>query len=174
MTQSAKQRTQEATRAEDFAARLPRAGYKEDMPHVEVDLDAVVSAERVMAAATDFSESRPEWWPNISREFWQLHDQGRDWAEATEGSAAVWARERYEWSANRIVGTTQKSNVWQPGGTWTLTAEPRDSGSHIRVVLDRRWKGKGWMFSLPVALFGRQIFKKNLQKTLDVLASRSG
>ena len=28
-----------------------------------------------MAAATDFSERRPELWPNISREFWQLHDQ---------------------------------------------------------------------------------------------------
>ncbi len=73
-----------------------------------------------------------------------LHDQGTNWAEATEGSPAVWARERYEWSDNRVVGTTQDSNVWQPGGTWTLTVEPRNRArGHIQVVLDRRWKAKG-------------------------------
>jgi hypothetical protein len=90
------------------------------MPHVVVDVDADVPAERMMAAATDFSERRPELWPNISREFWKLHDQGPSWAEATEGSPTVWARERYEWSENRVVGTTQDSNVWQPGepGRW--------------------------------------------------------
>jgi len=96
------------------------------MPHVVVDVDADVPAEQMLAAATDFSERRPDLWPNISREFWQLHDRGSNWAEATEGSPAVWARERYEWSDNRVVGTTQDSNVWQPGGTWTLTVEPRN------------------------------------------------
>jgi hypothetical protein len=148
-------------------------GYGHVMPHVVVELDADVLPERMMAAATDFTERRPKLWPNISREFWQLHDRGPNWAEATEGSPAVWARERYEWSDNRVVGTTQDSNVWQPGGTWTLTVEPRGSGSHLRMVLDRRWKGRGWLFCVPVALFGRQILKRNLLKTLNVLASSS-
>jgi hypothetical protein len=139
------------------------------MPRVVVDLDADVPAERVLAAAIDFSERRPDLWPNISREFWRLHDHGENWAEATEGSRAVWARERYEWAGNSVVGTTQDSNVWQPGGTWTLTAEPRDGGSHVRVVLDRRFKGRGWIFYPMVALFGRQMFERNLGKTLEVL-----
>jgi hypothetical protein len=139
------------------------------MPRVVVDLDADVPAERVLAAAIDFSERRPDLWPNISREFWRLHDHGANWAEATEGSPAVWARERYEWTGNRVVGTTQDSNVWQPGGTWTLTAEPRDGGSHVRVVLDRRFKGRGWIFYPMVALFGRQMFERNLGKTLEFL-----
>jgi Polyketide cyclase / dehydrase and lipid transport len=142
------------------------------MPHVVVDVDSEVPAERVLAAATDFSERRPELWPNISREFWQLHERGANWAEATEGSPGVWARERYEWSDNRVVGTTQDSNVFQPGGTWTLAVEPRDGGgSHIHLVLDRRFKGKGWLFYPAVALFGRRMFERNLQKTLDVLAA---
>jgi hypothetical protein len=48
--------------------------------------------------------------------------------------------------------------------------EPRDGGrSQIRMVLDRRWKGKGWLFCIPVALFGRQILTRNLQKTLNAL-----
>jgi polyketide cyclase/dehydrase/lipid transport protein len=144
------------------------------MPHVVVGVDADVPVERVMTAATDFTERRPDWWPNISREFYELHDQGLNWAEATEGSPSVWARERYEWSNNRVVGTTQESNVWQPGGTWTLTVEPRTgSASHIKMTLDRRWKGRGWLFCVPVALFGRQILRRNLQKTLDVLATRA-
>jgi hypothetical protein len=42
------------------------------------------------------------------------------------------------------------------------------------VVLDRRWKGRGWLFYVPVALFGPQMFTKNLQKTLDVIASTRG
>jgi hypothetical protein len=124
----------------------------------------------VLAAAIDFSERRPDLWPNISREFWRVHGQGENWAEATEGSPGVWARERYEWSGNRVVGTTQESNVWRPGGTWTLTAEPRDGGSHVRVVLDRRFKGRGWIFYPAVALFGRQMFERNLEKTLNVLS----
>jgi hypothetical protein len=74
----------------------------------------------------------------------------------------------------RVVGTTQDSNVWQSGGTWTLTAEPcTGARSHVWVVLDRRWKGKGWLFFIRVTLFGRQMFKRNLQKTLKVLASSS-
>jgi len=149
-------------------------GYGHVMPHVVVDVDTDVPPERMMEAATDFTERRPELWPNISREFWQLHDRGPNWAEATEGSPAVWARERYEWSDNRVVGTTQDSNVWQSGGTWTLTVEPRNgAGSHIRMVLDRRWKGRGWLFCVPVALFGEQMLKRNPQRTLNVLAPSS-
>jgi hypothetical protein len=144
------------------------------MPHVVVDKDTGVPAEDVMAAATDFSERRPVLWPNISQEFYELHSRGSNWAEVTEGSPAVWARERYEWSDDRVVGTTQESNVWQPGGTWTLSVEPRTGGgSHIRMVLDRHWKGRGWFFAVPVAVFGRQMLGRNLQKTLDVLTSSS-
>ena len=83
-------------------------GYGHVMPHVVVDIDTDVPPERMMKAATDFTDRRPELWPNISREFWQVHDRGPNWAEVTEGNPAVWARERYEWSDSRVVGTTQK------------------------------------------------------------------
>jgi hypothetical protein len=54
-----------------------------------------------------------------------------------------------------------------------LTAEPRDGGSHVRVVLERRFKGRGWIFYPMVALFGRQMFERNLVKTLRVLRNSS-
>jgi hypothetical protein len=50
-----------------------------------------------------------------------------------------------------------------------LTAEPRDGGSHVRVVLGRRFMGRGWVFYPMVVLFGRQMFERNLETTLDVL-----
>jgi hypothetical protein len=56
------------------------------MPHAVVDVDTDVPPERMMEEATDFTERRPELWQNISREFWQWHDRGPNWAEATEGS----------------------------------------------------------------------------------------
>lgn len=43
----------------------------------------------MLAAATEFSEQRPDLWPNISRDFYQLHDRGANWTEATEGSPGV-------------------------------------------------------------------------------------
>lgn len=143
------------------------------MPHIVVDIDSEVPAKQVLAAAIDFSDQRPELWPNIWRDFWRLHDRGPNWANATEGSPSVWAREHYEWSDDRVVGTTQDSNVFQPGGTWDLTVEPHNAnGSHIHLDFDRRWKGKGWLFYPVVALVGRRMFERNLRKTLDVLARR--
>jgi hypothetical protein len=41
---------------------------------------------------------------------------------------------------------------------------------NMRVILDRRQKGKGWLFSPMVAIFWRQVFKRNTQQTLKVLA----
>jgi hypothetical protein len=75
-----------------------------------------------------------------------------------QGTASAGARERYHWSGNRVVGTTRDSNVFQAGGTWTLIAELRHGdGSHVRVILDRRWKSKGWLFYPMVALFKRAV-----------------
>jgi hypothetical protein len=100
----------------------------------------------MMAAATNFSYRRPELWPNISGEFWQLHDRGPNWPEATEVSPAGWARGRYHWSRHRVVGTTEDSNVWQPGGTWTLTVEPHKGGQSHRDGPGPTMEGQGLAF----------------------------
>ena len=68
------------------------------MPRIEYSVDTDLAPERVLAAITDFSDRRPDLWPNISRKFWKLHDRGENWAECTEGSdvaGGIWARERY-------------------------------------------------------------------------------
>jgi hypothetical protein len=66
----------------------------------------------------------------------------------------------------RVVGQPDSRNdVWVPDGTWALTVHPHNgNGSHIHIDLDRRFKGKGWIFYPAVALFGRRMFKRNLCK----------
>jgi hypothetical protein len=145
------------------------------VPRVEIQVDSDVTAERVLAAATDFTDRRPEYWPNISPKHYRVHGQGPGWAECTEGGEAIggiWARERYEWSGNRVVGTMLESNVFS-SGTWTLTSEPRDGGSHTTVVFDRRFKGKGYVFLPMVLLAGKRMFTAHLEKTLDAIRDAS-
>ena len=142
------------------------------MGKIEFTVDSDLPSERVLAAATDFTERRPDLWPGISRKFYKVHEQGDGWWECTEGSdtaGGIWARERYEWSGNSIRGTVVDSNVFK-SGTWELRAEPSESGgSRITVVNDRAPKGKGLLFAPIMLLMGKKILADNLPKTLDII-----
>jgi hypothetical protein len=142
------------------------------MPHVVIDVDSDVPAEQVFAAATDFSAQRPELWPNISREFWQLHDSGPNWADATEGSPSIWAREHYEWSgpdSRHNAGLERLEARRHLDPDRRPTQRQRQPHPHrSRATL----QGQGLDLLYAVALFGRRMFERNLQKTLDVLTRR--
>jgi len=71
------------------------------MAKIHYEADGEVSAERFVAALTDFSDRRPELWPNLDARFYGLLERGDTRAEVTEGTdvlGGVWARERYDWS----------------------------------------------------------------------------
>lgn len=146
------------------------------MTRVHFTLETAIPAERVLAAAADFSERRLELWPNISHRFYRVHEVGNTWAEVTEGSdimGGVWARERYDWSTPATVrGTVQESNVFQPGGTWEIRVQPTESGgSRIQLNRDRRGRGlKGRVIETMLALAGRRVLSNDLQRTLEILA----
>ena len=142
------------------------------MGRIEFSVETAVAPERVLPAARDFSERRPDLWPGISRRFYKVHEQGDGWCECTEGSdvaGGIWARERYEWSGNSFRGTVLESNVFRDG-TWDLRADPRPAGgSTVTVINDRRPKGKGLLFAPVMIVRGRKILADNLRKTLDIL-----
>ena len=142
------------------------------MPKIEFTVDSDLPPERVLAAATDFTERRPDLWPSISRKFYKVHERGDGWCECTEGSdvaGGIWARERYEWSGSAIRGTVIDSNIFK-SGTWELRAEPNESGgSRITVVNDRVPKGKGLMFAPMMMLMGKRMLAGHLQKTLGII-----
>jgi hypothetical protein len=142
------------------------------VPRIEFTVDSDLPPERVLAAAADFSEQRPDIWPNLSRRYFKVHEHGEGWCECTEGSdtaGGIWARERYEWSGNSIKGTVIESNIFK-GGTWELRADPAPGGgSRITVVNDRQPKGKGLIFAPVMLLTGKKMLAVHLQKTLDLL-----
>jgi hypothetical protein len=139
---------------------------------IEFTIDSDVPPERVLAAATDFSERRPDLWPNLSRRFYKVHERGDGWCECTEGSdvaGGIWARERYEWSGNSIRGTVVDSNIFK-GGTWELRAEPDgQGGSRVTVVNDRTPKGKGLLFAPMMRLRGKKLLAGHMQRTLALI-----
>jgi hypothetical protein len=145
------------------------------VPRIEYTVESDVPAERVWAAITDFSERRPDWWPNLSRKFYVVHAQGDNWADCTEGTDApgggIWARERYEWSGNRITATPQDSNIFRPGtGTWEMTVDALPGGgSKVHVLNHRHPKGKGYVAFALMTLAGKRMLTKQLHQALDIL-----
>jgi hypothetical protein len=115
------------------------------MTRVWFELRSPLGPDAVLANLVDFGERRLQLWPAIDPDLYLVHDVGEDWADVTEGSdvfGGLWARERYDWSTSGVVrATVQESNVWHPGGTWTLRAEPgSEGGSRLTVIRDRRAK----------------------------------
>lgn len=145
------------------------------MATIRSSADGAMSPERFIAALIDFSDRRPELWPNLDTKFFKLHERGDTWAEVTEGTdvlGGVWARERYDWSApGRVVRRLVESPHFKAGTTIEYTVTPRPGGgSHIDVVSTRiptSLPGRlvGWILQI----IGTRRFARDLETTLDRL-----
>jgi hypothetical protein len=155
------------------------AGQEVAMPKFSYEADSSVPPERVLAALTDFSDSRPNLWPTIDRRTYVVHSVGETSAEVTEGSPQMggfWGREHYDWSSPGVVrATLGESNIGLPGGIWEFHVDANPSGgSHVRVQFERRMKGlKGAVSGLFLTLFGKMAFRANLLKTLKILEGQT-
>jgi hypothetical protein len=143
------------------------------MPRIAFTVESDVPPKRVLAAATDFTERRPDIWPNLSRKFYKVHERGDTWAEVTEGTeimGGIWARERYDWSSPGVVrGTVMDSNVFK-SGIWELRVEPNGrGGSRVSILNDRKPKGKGKVAALMMTFVGERLLTKHLEQTLAIL-----
>ncbi len=145
------------------------------MAKISFSIDSNLPSEAVLAAATDFTERRLRYWPNIDRKFYKVHSTTSRSADVTEGSAllgGIWAREAYDWSQPYSVrATVQDSNAFQPGGTWQLRATPRaEGGCHIEVINHRVARGfKGRVIGTMLTLVGAKVLPAQLQQTLDLI-----
>ena len=96
---------------------------------IHYEADGAIAADRFIAALTDFSERRPELWPDLDAKFYELHDLGDTWADVTEGTdvlGGVWARERYDWSEPGVVRLRLVEAVdFRPGTVTEYRVTPR-------------------------------------------------
>ena len=146
------------------------------MAKIHYEADGPVSADRFIAALTDFSERRPELWPDLDAKFYELHELGDTWADVTEGTdvlGGVWARERYDWSEPGIVRLRLvEAADFRPGTVTEYRVSTRpDGGCHVEVDFQRVAASlRGRIVGAAVQLTGARRFGANLRVTLDRLA----
>src|SRR5918911_1343658 len=100
------------------------------MPLFRFDLPTPAAPEAVRAAFLDFTDRRPDLWPGLPRDQYEVYEVGDTWAEIREGyRGPIWHRERYDWSApNRIEWTAVKSGIVKPGKCVVVEITPTASG----------------------------------------------
>jgi len=135
------------------------------MPSTRFTVHTSLSPQEVLDLFTDFGPDRAERWPNVDASHFEVHDQGPDWAEVTEGNKMGWERERYSWdaAAGTVSIETLDSNLWGPGSGWRYRLTAADGGTDVHVELTRHGKslqGKIVGALIPVAgswAIGRQF-----------------
>jgi hypothetical protein len=142
-----------------------------DVPRFSFQLDVRDPPATVIGAMVDFSERRPEIWPNLTARLFRVHALGRGSADVTEGTALpgvdVWERVTYEWTDSVVRGVLVDGTIFEPGGTFEFRVEPRGDGSRIVEHYDRRSKtllgrSLGAVFQLtggaPIKRSFRQVY----------------
>ncbi len=147
------------------------------MTEIRVVTDSPLPAERVLAAARDFSRRRVDVFPAVRVEHFEVHDLGDDWADVTEGTPAGiginWERCRYDWSQpGSVKATVTSSNVYAvPDSSWELHATPTVAGSRVEMIWRREFtsSSRGRVFGTLFRLIGKPIFGRYARETLENL-----
>lgn len=139
------------------------------MPTIRTSVLSTLPPAEVLRVLTDFGPSRADAWPGVDGEHLQVHEQGDNWAEVSEGNKIGWERERYTWDADAgtVAATTLDSNLWGPGSRWDYRLTPKDSGTEVAVTLVRQGKGiKGKLIGALLPLIGKRMVAMSLSSAL--------
>jgi hypothetical protein len=132
--------------------------------------------EQFIAGLTDFGPGRSKLFANSADDYLEVHDEGANQADVTEGSSGVWERLHYDWSdPTHVVLTTTDSNVWggNSGHTYSVTQAP-DGTTDVDVVVVREGKNfKGRMLGIVVGIVGKRVLEKQLAKTVKAIEARN-
>jgi hypothetical protein len=145
------------------------------MAKFNVAIDTPVEPQKVLEALLDFSDRRPDIWPGLAREFYEVYSLGATSAEVREGSSKpvkVWARERYDWSTPGVVRwEVLESNFCDPGSYVQVAVRPNEGGgSHVDLEWSRTpSNAKGRITITVMKIAGPSILKSYMTKTLGRL-----
>jgi hypothetical protein len=146
------------------------------MPTIHLHETTKATPEQVVAALTDFGPGRSKIFENSADDQLEVHEEGPNHAEVTEGGRGTWERLRYDWSdPNRIVMKTVDSNVWggDSGHTYTLTPQS-DGRTAVDVVVVREGKNlKGRFLGVVLGTVGRGVLPKALANTIEAIEARN-
>jgi hypothetical protein len=146
------------------------------MPTIHFKETTTSTPEQFVAGLTDFGPGRQKLFPNSADDQLEVHDQGPDYADVTEGGKGTWERLHYDWSdPHRVVLTTTDSNVWggDSGHTYTLTPQS-DGTTDVDVVVVRDGKNlKGRALGLVVGTIGKRVLRNAFATTVKAIEARN-
>lgn len=148
------------------------------MTRFEIDFEVKLAPDKVVDALVDFTPGRPEIWPGLAREFYEVYSVEGNGAEVQEGSTKpikVWAKERYDWSTpGTVTWTVKESNFCTPGSFVSVRADPADGGgSKVHLTWERFPSNmRGRLAVIMMKLFGPKILTSYCTKVLDGLAAK--
>ena len=150
------------------------------MPLVTFDMQTRLPPEQVLAMLTDFSSRRPQLWPTLAEDLYEVYDVRPTSADVKEGSPGpvrMWERAHYDWSLpGRVRWSVLESNYFVPGSyTEVAVQEGAKGGSRIHIESNRTGiglKGKALTY-LNVLSRGSILRRKVFQPAFDK-ALRSG
>jgi hypothetical protein len=150
----------------------------EERPMATIHLHETTTStpEQFVAGLTDFGPGRSKLFGRSADDYLEVHDQGPNYADVTEGSGGVWERLHYDWSnPDRVVLTTTDSNTWggASGHTYTFTRQPNGT-TDLDVVVVREGKNlKGHMLGFVLGIFGKRVLGKAMDKTVAAIEARN-
>jgi hypothetical protein len=139
------------------------------MPSTQFTVHTSLSPSDVLRLVTDFGPERASRWPNLDEGHFEVHGQGPDWAEVTEGNAMGWERERYSWDADAgsVTIDTLDSNLWGPGSGWRYRLTPASGGTDVHVELTRVPKTvKGRIVGALIPVLGARALGRQFSSVL--------
>jgi len=141
----------------------------------EFDMRTAASPEAIRAALLDFTDRRPDLWPGLPRDQYEVYEVGDTWAEVREGyRGPIWHREHYDWSdPERIEWYAVESGVAKPGKRCVMRIEPEPGGgSRIRATWEGSGSGAfGRFFFAVMALTRGYFIRRSFQMGFDHIAS---
>ena len=145
------------------------------MARIDFDLRTAAPPEAIRAALLDFTERRPQLWPGLPADQYEVYEVGDTWAEIREGyRGPIWVRERYDWSEpDRVTFTAVDSGFATPGSHVVIDIEPAEGGgSTLHITWVRRGKGVfGKAFVGLMALTRGVAIRRSIQSGLDRIAA---
>ena len=146
------------------------------MSTIHFELTTTATPEQFIAGLTDFGPGRNQLFGNSTDQYLQVHKQGANYADVTEGSGGIWERLNYDWSdPTHIVLTTTDSNLWggRSGHIYTLTRQPNGT-TNVDVVIVREGKNlKGRLVGAFLGIAGKGQLKKWFANTLKAIEARN-
>ncbi|MEU1205260.1 hypothetical protein [Nocardia sp. NPDC005825] len=135
-----------------------------------------VTPQQFIAGLTDFGPGRAELFGNSADDQLRVHDEGRDYADVTEGSGGAWERLHYDWSnPAHVVLTTTESNAWgrHSGHTYDLTPRP-DGTTDIDYTVVREGKNlRGLLLGAVLGTVGRGVLPKAFRSSVKAIEERN-